>query len=73
VVETTETISCPICGIPFDTRDELERHSRKTHATITAKQATPKANVPSMEEKVQSRTEEKGKGETPESVKREQT
>ncbi|AFU59976.1 zinc finger C2H2 domain-containing protein [Candidatus Nitrososphaera gargensis Ga9.2] len=66
MVDTTETISCPICDIPFDTRDELERHSRKTHATITTKEATPKGSTPAMEERVQSRTEEKGKGETPE-------
>lgn len=68
MVESTETISCPVCDIPFDTRDELERHSRQTHAIGTAKES----GAPAMEERVQSRTEEKGKGETPESVKREQ-
>ena len=66
--ETTETISCPECGIPFDTRDELARHSRQQHATIKASEKTP---APGFEEKVQSRTEEKGKGETAESLKRE--
>jgi hypothetical protein len=74
VVETTETISCPICDIPFDTRDELERHSRKTHSTMTTKEeAASKGGTPAMEERVQSRTEEKGKGETLESVKGKQT
>jgi hypothetical protein len=46
----------------FDTRAELERHSKQQHATITAKGAS----VPSFQERVQSRTEEKGKGETTE-------
>jgi hypothetical protein len=68
--ETTETISCPECDIPFDTRDELERHSRQQHAMIkksaTDEKMTP---APGFEEKVQSRTEEKGKGETSESIK----
>ena len=76
MVETTETISCPLCGIPFDTKDELERHSRQTHAIgATKEEATSKVkgNVPAMEERIQSRTEEKGKGETPESVERKQT
>jgi hypothetical protein len=70
MVETTETISCPVCGIPFDTRDELERHSRQIHAISTTKEeATSKGSVPAMEERIQSRTDEKGRGETPESVK----
>jgi hypothetical protein len=72
MVESTETISCPECGIPFDTRDELERHSRQAHA-IGAMKEESGSEVPAMEERIQSRTEEKGKGETPESVKRKQT
>jgi uncharacterized Zn finger protein (UPF0148 family) len=60
--ETTGTINCPACGMSFDTRAELERHSKQQHATITAKDAS----VPSFQERAQSRTEEKGKGETTE-------
>jgi hypothetical protein len=51
----------------FDTRDELGRHSRQQHATITeSKGGDSKENAhnPSIEERIQTRTEEKGKGET---------
>ena len=30
--ETTGSINCPECSMEFDTRDELERHSRQAHA-----------------------------------------
>jgi hypothetical protein len=50
----------------FDTRDELSRHSRQQHATITESKGDSKENArnPSIEERIQARTEEKGKGET---------
>jgi hypothetical protein len=50
----------------FDTRDELGRHSRQQHATITKSQVESKENTrdPSVKERIQARTEEKGKGET---------
>jgi uncharacterized C2H2 Zn-finger protein len=64
MVETTETISCPECDIPFDTKDELERHSKQIHAIGKTK---TKGGAPDMEERIQSRTEEKGRRETPES------
>jgi len=51
----------------FDTRDELGRHSRQQHATITESKGDSKENAaghPSIEERVQTRTEEKGRGET---------
>jgi hypothetical protein len=65
--ESTGGINCPECGMSFDTRDELGRHSRQQHATITeSKGGDSKENVhnPSIEERIQTRTEEKGKGET---------
>ena len=66
--ETTGSIDCPNCGFSFDTRDELERHARLQHAIKSAtEERTPAAG---FEEKVQSRTEEKGKGETAESTSR---
>lgn len=30
--ETTGSINCPECGMSYDTRDELERHARQSHA-----------------------------------------
>jgi uncharacterized C2H2 Zn-finger protein len=65
--ESTGGISCPKCGMSFDTMDELGRHSRQQHATITESKGYSKENTahnPSIEERVQTRTEEKGKGET---------
>jgi hypothetical protein len=50
----------------FDTMDELGRHSRQKHATITESKGDSKENAarhPSIEERIQTRTEEKGKGE----------
>jgi uncharacterized C2H2 Zn-finger protein len=65
--ESTGGINCPECGMSFDTRDELGRHSRKQHATITESKGDSKENTrdPSVKERIQARTEEKGKGETP--------
>jgi len=37
--ETTGSINCPECSMEFDTRDELERHSRQVHAIGTAPDA----------------------------------
>ena len=51
----------------FDTRDELSRHGRQQHATITESKRDSKENAvsdPSIRERIQARTEEKGKGET---------
>jgi hypothetical protein len=51
----------------FDTRDELGRHSRQQHATITESKGDSKENAThdsSIRERIQARTEEKGKGET---------
>jgi hypothetical protein len=64
--ESTGGINCPECGMSFDTRDELSRHSRQQHATITESKGDSKENArnPSIEERIQARTEEKGKGET---------
>ena len=42
--ETTGTINCPECGMSFDTRDELARHARQSHATKEA--STEKTNGP---------------------------
>lgn len=30
--ETTGSIDCPQCSMSFDTREELEHHSRQEHA-----------------------------------------
>jgi|GEM_PF-3654709 len=30
--ETTGSIDCPACDMSFDSREELERHSRLEHA-----------------------------------------
>jgi hypothetical protein len=65
--ESTSGINCPECGMSFDTRDELSRHSRQQHATITESKRDSKENAvsdPSIRERIQARTEEKGKGET---------
>jgi uncharacterized C2H2 Zn-finger protein len=65
--ESTDGINCPQCGMSFDTMDELGRHSRQQHAIITDTKGDSKENAsrrPSIEERVQTRTEEKGKGET---------
>jgi uncharacterized C2H2 Zn-finger protein len=65
--ESTGGINCPECGMSFDTREELGRHSRQQHATITESKEHSKENAarhPSIEERVQTRTEEKGKEET---------
>jgi hypothetical protein len=64
--ESSGGINCPECGMSFDTRDELGRHSRQQHATITESKGDSKENAgnPSIEERIQARTEEKGKGET---------
>jgi uncharacterized C2H2 Zn-finger protein len=67
--ETTGTINCPECGMSFDTRDELERHARQSHAAKKA--STEKTGMPSFEERVQSKTEEKGKGEATGSIEHE--
>jgi hypothetical protein len=51
----------------FDTMEELGCHSRQQHATITESKRDSKENAvghPSIEERVQTRTEEKGTGET---------
>jgi hypothetical protein len=53
----------------FDTMEELGRHSRQKHAIITTTESKENskenaARHPSIEERVQTRTEEKGKGET---------
>lgn len=64
--ESTGGISCPECHMSFDTMDELGRHSRQKHATITESKGDSKENAarhPSIEERIQTRTEEKGKGE----------
>jgi hypothetical protein len=53
----------------FDTRDELERHARQSHAAKKA--STEKTGMPSFEERVQSKTEEKGKGEATGSIEHE--
>jgi hypothetical protein len=54
----------------FDTRDELGHHSRQQHATITESKGDSKENArnPAMEERIQARIEEKGKGETAQSL-----
>jgi hypothetical protein len=64
--ESTGGINCPECGMSFETKDELGRHSRQQHATITKSQVESKENTrdPSVKERIQARTEEKGKGET---------
>jgi hypothetical protein len=65
--ESTSGINCPECGMSFDTRDELSRHSRQQHETITESKRDSKENAvsdPSITERIQARTEEKGKGET---------
>jgi hypothetical protein len=57
--ESTGGINCPECGMSFD--------SRQQHATITESKGDSKENAaghPSIEERVQTRTEEKGRGET---------
>ena len=64
--ETTGSINCPQCGMEFDSRNELAQHSRDSHAIASSNPTAPAAG---FEEKVQSRTEEKGKGETAESIK----
>ena len=65
--ESTGGINCPECGMSFDTMDELGRHSRQQHATITESKGDSKENAthdPSIKERIQARTEEKGKGDT---------
>jgi hypothetical protein len=66
--ESIGGLNCPECGMSFDTREELARHSRQQHAIITTEsKENSKENAarhPSIEERVQTRTEEKGKGET---------
>jgi len=62
MVETTETIGCPECGIPFDTRDELERHSRQIHAIKTTEEepaSGAKGSMSATEDRKQSQAEEK--------------
>jgi hypothetical protein len=63
--EATGGINCPECGMSFDESDGLERHSRQQHTTEINKEKTLTS---SLKETVQSRTEEKGKGETAESL-----
>jgi uncharacterized C2H2 Zn-finger protein len=65
--ESTGGINCPECGMSFDTMDELGRHSKQQHATITKSKGDSKENAtrdPSIKERIQARTEEKGKGDT---------
>jgi hypothetical protein len=50
----------------FDSRDELSRHSKQIHAIA---RSTAGSSSGDLEERVQSRTEEKGRGETAESLK----
>lgn len=64
--ETTGSVNCPECGMEFDSREELARHSSQIHA-IASSAATSSRD--DFEEKVQSRTEEKGRGDTAESLK----
>ena len=62
--QSTSGINCPECGMSFDTRDELSRHGRQQHATITESKRDSKENAvsdPSIRERIQARTEEKGK------------
>lgn len=68
--ETTGSIDCPECSLSFDTREELARHSRQQHAIIKegaetrrSHEVKEKAEMPSIKERVQTRSEEKGKGE----------
>jgi hypothetical protein len=64
---TTGGINCPKCGMSFDSMDELGRYSRQQHATITQRKGDSNENAarhPSIEDRVRTRTEEKGKGET---------
>ena len=51
----------------FDSRDELARHSRQIHAIASS---TARSSSGDLEERVQSRTEEKGRGDTSESLKK---
>ncbi len=64
-VRVNRGIDCPECGMSFDTRDELARHSRQRHATISESKGDSKENAskPSIKERVETRAEEKGKGE----------
>ena len=64
--ETTGSVNCPECGMEFDSRDELARHSKHIHAIASS---TERSSGGDLEERVQSRTEEKGRGETAESLK----
>ncbi len=74
--ETTGSIDCPECSLSFDSRAELARHS-KTHQTVTndeknfkpqedKREGSGQPTMPTVEERLISRTDEKGKGRTPE-------
>ena len=73
--ETTGSIDCPECSLSFDSREELVRHS-KTHKAEREDDGNlaglrqrrddlGRSEMPSIEERVVSRSEEKGKGKTP--------
>ena len=70
--ETTGSINCPECSLSFDTRGELERHSRVQHGGAEANikgqenktESEGLTGMPSIQERVISRTDEKGKGNT---------
>ena len=70
---TTGNINCPECSLSFDTRMELERHSREQHMRREGNIKNQENNaenesltkLPSIQERVISRSEEKGKGKTP--------
>jgi uncharacterized C2H2 Zn-finger protein len=61
--ETSGSINCPLCSMEFDSQNELERHSRQQHAIseIRESRSPSKGGLPNVEERVQSRAEEKGK------------
>jgi uncharacterized C2H2 Zn-finger protein len=56
--ESTGGINCPECGMSFDTRDELGRHSRQQHATITERKCSQSLN----RRKNTNKNRRKGKG-----------
>ena len=61
--ETSGSINCPLCSMEFDSQNELERHSRQEHAIseIAETRGPSKGDSTDVEERVQSRAEEKGK------------
>jgi uncharacterized C2H2 Zn-finger protein len=50
--ESIGGINCPECGISFDTREELARHSRQQHTTVTKtkRNSNESADNPSIKE-----------------------